>query len=127
MSGAVATLMWYRLAMERVQRVQKTFELEVFRTEKLLLYPIVLFLTFTPAILDDLIVLFVDHTNLIGITATRMLITNLLGFFNALVYGSEWRVYRSSLIKKAQLSKASVGGITRESIQEMSCTIIYYD
>ena len=62
---------------------------------KLFLYPLLLFVTFLPVMVDDVLKLWFDAEDDSIFVALKMLLTHSLGLLNALTYGYQRRVFKS--------------------------------
>ena len=89
-------------------------------TERLLLYPIVLFTMFLPTLIDYFLKFYTDIKNTEVSEALKMLITHSLGFANALVYGFQRKTYFKSVdtkLETLQMVKSPMLSIRLDSIE----------
>ena len=94
--GFTATFIQYLLAIKEVKQLPKPIlESMGFNIYRLLLYPCVLILSFVPCIIDDVTNLVGDITDKrLDIRVMRLLISNSIGFINAILYGIQRKLYK---------------------------------
>jgi len=94
--GLIVTFFGYLLAIRNVRELSKDFvsqmEISVY---KLLWYPAVLFITFMPGLIDNLVVIYTSGSVPLGFQVCHLVLTHSIGFTNALVYGFQRRLYHS--------------------------------
>jgi len=94
--GFVSTFVQYILAIREVKQLPKpVLDSMGFNIYRLLLYPCVLILSFVPCIIDDLTNLLGDVTDQrLDIRFMGILISNSVGFINAILYGIQRKLYK---------------------------------
>ena len=106
--GTIITLICYILTIIRIRRRQQMLaDPQDLRTERLLLYPIILFASFLPVIVDDFLRLCINFDNTIVFQASKMLFTHSIGFTNALIYGYQRKVYFEPVTTESESKEAN--------------------
>ncbi len=103
--GFLITLFGYILAIRNVKNASKDLmdHLEV-NINKLLWYPALMFFTFMPGLIDNIVMLYLDAETPLFFLIIHLIMTHSIGFTNALVYGLQRGLYQS---KKKCVRKTS--------------------
>ena len=88
MLGITITFIGYVLAIKETRNLRKSFLIEIdVNVYKLLWYPLVMFLTFVPGVIDNLVKISLNSQVSYAFETTHLILTHSIGFSNALVYG----------------------------------------
>jgi len=94
--GLIITLAGYILAIRNFRILTKEFMNNMqISTYRLLWYPAILFLTFSPCLIDNLIQSYRDVETPTGFEIAHLLLTHSIGFNNAILYGMQRRWYQT--------------------------------
>ena len=94
--GTIVTLIYYALSVRKLRKIElPSLGQQDLNEMKLFLYPLVLFVTLLPSIVDDVLKLRPDSQDEFVFAALRMLLSHSLGLSNALVYGYQRKVFKS--------------------------------
>jgi len=94
--GFLITLFGYLLAIRNVKNASKDLmdHLEV-NINKLLWYPALMFVTFIPGLIDNIVMLYLDAETPLAFLIVHLILTHSIGFTNAILYGFQRGLYQS--------------------------------
>jgi len=117
--GCLVTFFGYLLAIRNIRRISKDLishmDISVY---KLLWYPGLLFVTFTPGLVNNFVTIITGGAAPLGVQILYLILTHSIGLTNAMVYGFQRKLYHSSHKVKDDISvyknDALSGSVTKD-------------
>ena len=118
--GLTVTFFGYLLAIKKVRELTSAslYQVDV-NVYKLLWYPLIVFITFVPGLIDNLVSTSQNVKLSFGFEAAHLTLTHSIGFTNALVYGLQrnWKDDLDEMPERDALNEESQKSITDDLIR----------
>jgi len=105
-AGLAVSVYSYARAILTIKRLPKELvgkmDISIY---KLLWYPLVLFLIFTPSVVHGFVMIYFKNQQTIGMFATYLVLTHSIGFINAILYGMQRKLYNMGVKKRNSTGK----------------------